>query len=69
MEILYGKGLPISLAKMLKIGHNNQLCSKINNEYSDTIYNNIGVFHGSPLNGYLFIIYADRIMGGYTNSI
>ena len=33
--ILYEKGLPIPFIKMIKIGHNNnQLCSKINGEYS-----------------------------------
>ena len=55
---------------MIKIGHNNnQLCSKINGEYSQLIKNNIGIFQGSPLSAYLFIIYDDRVMKRYNKSI
>ena len=55
---------------MIKIGHNNnQLCSKINGEYSQLVDNNIGVFQGSPLSPILFIIYADHIMNNYSKSI
>ena len=35
--VLYGKELPASFIKMLKIGHNNHLCSKINGEYSELL--------------------------------
>ena len=69
-SILYKKGLPVAFINMIKIGHNNnQLCSKINGEYSNLINNNVGVFQGSPLSAYLFIIYADYIMKQYNNSI
>ena len=55
---------------MLKIGHaNNKLRSKINGEYSNLIKNNTGVFQGSPISAYLFIIYTDRIMNAYISSI
>ena len=53
--------MPISFINMIKIGqNNNQLRSKVNGDYSQLINNNIGVFQGSPLSAYLFIIYADH---------
>ena len=55
---------------MIKLLHNNnQLRSKVNGGYSQLINNNIGVFQGSPLSAYLFIIYADHIMKQYNKSI
>ena len=55
---------------MIKLLHNNnQLRSKVNGGYSQLINNNIGVFQGSPLIAYLFIIYADHITKQYNKSI
>ena len=69
-DILYEKGLPIELIDLIKKGHTgNYLCSKINNQYTKLIKNNIGVFQGSPLSACLFIIYADYVMNEYKNEI
>ena len=51
---------------MVKIWHsNNQLRSKVNNEYTSMTNNNIVGCRGSPLSAYLSIIYAVHIMNSY----
>ena len=53
---------------MVKKGRdNNYLRCKLDGIYTDIIRNNIGVFQGIPLSAYIFIIYADHVMGNYKN--
>ena len=69
-NILYEKGLPANLIKLIKEGHiNNMLRSKQNGKYANEINNNIGVFQGSPISENLCIMYADHVMNNYSTKI
>ena len=62
--ILYGKGVPWNLIKQIRSGHKaNKLCPKYNGVIGPQMYNNKGVFQGSPISAMRFIIYFDQLIG------
>ena len=66
----YESGLPIRFINDIRNGHQgNTLRPKVKGELGKKVGNNIGVFQGSPLSALLFIIYAERIMTDYNESL
>ena len=64
--ILYEKGIPWNFIKQIRSGHmGNKLCPKYKGITGSQMYNNKGVFHGSPVSATMFIIYLDHLMGKY----
>ena len=69
-NILYEKGLPTNLTKLIKEGRiNNMLRIKQNGKYANGINNNIGVSQCRPVSANFFIIYADHVMNNYSTKI
>ena len=68
--ILYESGLPENLIKIIQIGHNGiKLCAKNNGKIGSKVNNNKGVFQGSPLSAFLFIIYIESMMEKYESKL
>ena len=68
--VLYGRSLPSNLIKIITMGHQGtKLMPRNNGIIGGKVINNIGAFRGSPLCAFLFIIYAEGVMGGYNNSL
>ena len=68
--ILYERGLPSNLIKIIRMGHQGtKLRPKNNGIIGEKVINNKGVFQGSPLSAYLFIIYIESMMEDYNNSL
>ena len=68
--ILYEKGIPTNLLKIIILGHTDtKLCARHNGKLGTPVNNNTGIFQGSPLSALLFIIYADYAMNIYTSDI
>ena len=66
--ILYEKGLPKNTITMLIDAHiNTTLRCRHDGKLGPEVINNIGVFQGSPLSPQLFAVFADKVMGNYTN--
>ena len=68
--ILYEKGVPWELIKQIRSGHKgNKLCPKYKGVLGPQMYNNKGVFQGSPISAMLFIIYFDHLIGQYEKQL
>ena len=64
--ILYESGLPSNLIKIIRMGHiGTCLRAKNVGRIGRKTENNKGAFQGSPLSAFLFIIYAENMMGYY----
>ena len=62
--ILYERSLPSNIIKIIRMGHQRTtLKPKNNGVLGKSKKNNKGVVQGIPLSSYLFIIYAERMMG------
>ena len=68
--VLYEQGLPINLIRIIKLGNKGTcLRAKNNGKVGNKTENNKGVFQGSPLSAFLFIIYDERMMQDYVNNL
>ena len=64
--ILYGRGAPSSFVKIIRTGHlGTNIKPKSNGPLGNSVRNNKDVSQGCPLSAYLFIMYAESMVGEY----